>query len=217
MILHSIASVPFRQPILVKMLFSRKRISSDIFFVNIDPVKIKYFSYIPRSSPVLMGPKAYTGVYQGIWDKLIYPFEKNVIYGLANVIISGGNIENSLEYRYIKKRISKQRADWEVQKLVSFVDKFSNEGYLSQYELKQIKRTRVLSAFNIPNDETTIGLDRNGDYIRLIGGRHRLAIAQQMKITEMPAILTLIHGKNLTTLPEKCRLITGDEEDFRTF
>ena len=199
------------------MLFSRNRLSSDIFFVNIDPAKIKYISYIPQTSPILMGPQAYTGVYQGIWDKINYPFEKNIIYGLANVIISGGNIEKSFEYRYIKKRSSKKGADREVQKLASFVEIFSNEGYLSQYELKQTKRSKVLSVFNIPKNETTIGLDRNGDYIRLIGSRHRLAIAQQLKIKEMPAILTLIHGKNQTTLPEKCRLITGDEEDFRPF
>ena len=217
MILRSIASRPFRQPSIVKLLFSRDRISSDIFFVNIDPAKIKYATYIPQTSPVLMGPQAYTGVYKGLWDKIIYPFEKNIMYRLASVIISGGNIEKSLEYRYIKKRLSKKAADREVRHLTSFLEKLSNEGYLSQYELNRTKKSKILSVFNIPKNETTIGLDRNGDYIRLIGGRHRLAIAQQLKIKEMPAILTLIHGNNQTALPEKCRLITGNEEDFRPF
>ena len=217
MILHSIASLPFRQQTIVKLLFSRDSISSDIFFVNIDPAKIKYISYISQTSPILMGPQAYTGIYNGLWDKIIYPFEKNIMYRLVKVIISGGNIEKSLEYRYIKKRLSKKAAEREVRHLTSFLEKLSNEGYLSQYELNRTKKSKILSVFNIPKNETTIGLDRNGDYIRLIGGRHRLAIAQQLKIKEMPAILTLIHGNNQTALPEKCRLITGNEEDFRPF
>jgi hypothetical protein len=217
MIFHSIISAPFRQNRIVKLLFSRNKLSSNIYFVNIDPAKIKYISYISESSPFLIGPQAYTGVYDGLWDKMVYPFEKNIIFRLARVIISGGSVEKSFEYRYVKNRLSKKEVDWMIHKLANFVEIFSRDGYLSQYELKQIQRSKILSVFSIPRNETIIGMDRNGDYIRLVGGRHRLAIAQNMKIKEMPAILSLIHADNKTSLPEKSRLITGNEEDFRPF
>ena len=80
-----------------------------------------------------------------------------------------------------------------------------------------MNRTRYIGDLEIPLHETIIAMGRNGNLIRFKGGRHRLAIAQNLAIPEIPAVLSFHHEKSKHLLPQKRRLITGSQDDFAPF
>jgi len=111
-------------------------------------------------------------------------------------------------------RISRKEAVSICEKLQHIMGKLQHKGYLSQYEMDRIDHVCKLGNIEIPQHETLVGMDRNGDLIRLVGGKHRLAISQQIGIKKMPAILSIYHKNALDKLPKAKRLIKGEPEDF---
>lgn len=78
-------------------------------------------------------------------------------------------------------------------------------------------RSWPLGKIQIPKHETVVGMDRHGELMRLVGGKHRLAIAQQIGIKKIPAVLSICHSDALDMLPTLKKPITGSPEDFRPF
>jgi hypothetical protein len=114
-------------------------------------------------------------------------------------------------------KVPEETAYRQSEKLVRLIRTLKDQGYRSQYELSPDFRTRQLAGLDVPANEIVVGMGRNGDFMRLMGGRHRISIAQQIGIEEVPAILMLVHHQSAGQLPEKRRVITGSPEDFRPF
>lgn len=196
-----------------KMLFQKKS-SDTIYFAYIDPKEVCNTSYIPESSNYLTGSSGVFGEMKGWWNNLFYNFEKNILYQLSNEVIRD---EKNEVYNYISKKHSEKEAKKIWNKLKKLYQSLQADGYLSQYELKNLDRTIELGKYTLPKNETFIALNKNGKFIRLFSGRHRLALAQKLEIKEIPVIITLSHPDAKKFLPKKYRIITGREDDFRPF
>ena len=190
--------------------------SKNIYFIEINPMAISKISYISEESKLLKGENAYYGHWSGKWDKLTYPFESNLI-SLLTIDIFENKLSSSKTYSYIKHRYSKEKADLQVTKLEKYLNKFCNGKYLSQYELGHLHRNFRIGPYSPPRNELIVAINRKGEFIRLIGGRHRLAVSQVLKLEKIPAILTLTHPDAVNFLPKRHRIIKNNKEDFRPF
>jgi len=192
--------------------------TSTIWFIETNPKKVKNISLISTKSPSLIGKSANTGICNGAWDLYKKPYNKHVLFKTTTDIIEGKEFEETLIFSKVrKKRITHSEAIKICEKLRRLTEKLQDNGYKSQYELGKLDKTQKLGNYHIPKHEMVVGLDRHGELIRLIGGRHRLAVAQHIGIKRMTAILSLVHSNSLDYLPEKRREITGNAEDFRPF
>jgi len=188
-----------------------------IFFVQVDPREILNICMIPEESVLLTGRRARSGLQSGMWDFLKKPFKNHSIYKTVTCILNGRSFEETPLYKKTEKGYSVTQMQNQYKRLLKRIKQLDAEGYKTQYELGKIDQVQKIGKLSVPKHETIIGIDRDGKMMRLVGGRHRLAVAQQIGITSMPAVLSLIHPDASGKLPEKRRMITGDPEDFRPF
>lgn len=188
------------------------------WFIEVDPKHIKYISLIPENSEYLIGENAKTGVCCGYWDKLKRPFRKHSHHKTVSEILNDVQFHKTSMFQKVNKgRIKRREALRICKKLERIMGKLQHKGYLSQYEMDKLDTMWPLGELPIPVHETVVGMDRNGDLVRLVGGKHRLAVAQQIGIKKIPAILSIYHKDALDNLPEKRRRITGNPDDFMPF
>jgi len=213
------AIINFTESSLVnKLLFqSVQAAEKNSWYVEVDPKSIRTISRIGSSSPFITGEDANFGVYSGPWDRFTKSFNRYFMYTTVSQILKGEDVSDTIYYRKAIKKMSRQMAFEQVSKLPDLINTFEKEGYLSQYQLGKLHLKRRVGPYEIPKNEIVIGMGRDGHFIRLKGGRHRLAIAQQIGIKSIPAILTVVHKQAVNKLPEKRRRITGNPEDFRPF
>lgn len=188
-----------------------------IFFVNVDPQKISHISIIPDDTRHVFGPEAVYGSFTGSFDLLKYPFKKDFMYHTVYQILNGVKAEETPYFAKLEKRKDRITALKHINKLKRLIRNLSDQGYLSQYQLGRANLTRRLAHCEVPKHEMIIGMDREGQLFRLRGGRHRLAIAQNIGIREIPAILSIYHENAEQLLPEKKRAIVGKADDFIPF
>jgi hypothetical protein len=191
--------------------------SSKIYFVNVDPKSISHISLLPESSPGLSGPEALYGSFTGFFDLIKTPFKKNFMYRSVQQILHGRNFKSTTYFKKESKNESEAEALKRVKKLSGLMERLSVFGYLSQYEMGRANIIDKIGDWDVPRHETLIGMDRHGQFFRIKGGRHQLAIAQNIGIKEIPAILVFYHQDAEEKLPEKRRIITEKMEDFRPF
>ena len=192
-------------------------VEKSIRFVHIDPGSVKSLSGFSASATFITGVDANYGVYAGSWDLIKRSSRNYFMYHTVSQILNGADIRETEKYRKLEGKIDREEAYRNTEKIIGLIDTLKKDGYRSQYELGMVNDTREMGPFQIPRNEIVVGLGRDGNFIRLKGGRHRLAIAQQTGIKSIPAILTIVHKKAMNKLPEKQRIITGNPEDFRPF
>ncbi|REL23995.1 hypothetical protein DYD21_20365 [Rhodohalobacter sp. SW132] len=198
------------------LLFHQQENSSSVWFVEIDPKRIKHITLIPESSDSLTGEDAYTGVCSGLWNYAKRPFKNHSFYRAVSDILNNEPYHHTAIYKKVNQgRISEKEALRITKKLKWLMNILPNTGYLSQYQLGKMDQTSFLGDIEFPEHEIIVGLDSNGDFVRLAGGKHRLAVAQQVGIERIPAILSIVHENAIDMLPAKRRLVKGDPEDFR--
>jgi hypothetical protein len=204
---------------LANSLFFKECVDQEkcIRFVHIDPNFVKSLSGFSASATFITGTDANYGVYGGGWDRFKRSSRNYFMYDTVSELLNGADVRETAKYRKLEGKIDSEEAFSNTEKIIGLIDTLKEDGYLSQYELGNVKDTRVMGPFLIPRNEIVVGLGRDGNFIRLKGGRHRLAIAQQIGIKSIPAILTIVHKKAVNKLPEKQRIITGKPEDFRPF
>jgi len=201
------------------LFFENKLSDSKIYFIQVEPESIVFRSLIPESSAVFTGNGAFTGFYDGIWDQFKSPFSQYFLYKTVSGILEGQSLQESALYEKVRSgSITLDQAEKQYNKLIRRMNVLKKEEYRTQYELGKLDEMRSVGSYRVPLHEMIVGMDRNGKLIRFVGGKHRLAIAQQIGLEKMYAVLTLVHPKAVDKLPEKRRLITGSSnEDFRPF
>lgn len=187
---------------------------SSIYFIKVNPDRIGYISWFPSRTPLLREKNARTGICGGIWDFFKSPFPNHFMYQAYSEYLAGASLNETLYYRKLLKTRNEKEALKQVQTLTELSEKLQENGYLSQNELGATEPSKQIGLWKIPGNEIVVAMGRRGELIRIAGGRHRLAIAQQIDIPEVYAVLTLIHPKAADKLPEKRRLVTGSDEDF---
>ncbi len=106
---------------------------------------------------------------------------------------------------YCRKLLKYKSYKWTLahyNKLQGLIKDIKEDGYLSQYELGRADITSKISRWEVPQHEIVIVMDRWGQLFRIKGGRHRLAIAQNLGVARIPAILMLYHSDGLEFLPK---------------
>jgi len=203
-----------------RTLFIEDKLNDNkVYFIQVEPVKIGFRSLVPENSAVFRGDRAFTGIYGGMWDRFKRPFTQYFLYKTVSEIMVGKRLEESALNEKVKEgSITSGQAEKQFDKLIHRMKVLKNEGYRSQYELDKLNEMRTVGNLRVPLHEMIVGMDRNGKLIRLVGGKHRLAIAQQIGTEKMYAVLSLVHPNAVDKLPDKRRVITGNsEEDFRPF
>lgn len=196
-------------------LIFRPENENSAWFIETDPKRIKYISLIPERSDILIGENAHTGMCCGFWDMLKRPFNRHSHYKTVSEILNNVQFDQTSMFQKVNKgRINRREALKICNKLERLIGKLRRTGYLTQYEMDKLDKMWQLGKLQIPEHETVVGMDRNGDLIRLVGGKHRLAVAQQIGIKKIPAILSIYHKDALDKLPSRRRLIKGKPEDF---
>lgn len=188
------------------------------WFIEINPKDVEYISIIPESVNSLIGENAYSGIWDGPWDFFKRPFCKNIIYRTASEVVENIPYHKTAIFKSVKTGLrSKNTAHSTYKRLISLRDRLLEEGYQSQYQLDYLDKMQHMGRVSIPKHEIVVGMDRNGKLIRLVGGKHRLAVAQHIGIKRIPAILSLVHENAVDMIPERSRPISGNPEDFRPF
>lgn len=189
----------------------------NIYFVSVDPAKVSHLSLVPESSPAISGPNAYCGTFKGLFDQIKLPFERHFMFETVQQILNGEDWESTLYFKRLCKKKSGKKALTHLEKLDRIIHNLSNKGYLSQYQLGRMHLRRKVSDWEVPQHEMLIGMDRYGQLFRINNGKHRLAVAQNIGLQKIPAILTLYHEDAEHLLPTKRREINGSVDDFRPF
>jgi len=206
-----------RSKLFFDLLLQQQHSSPHIYYVYVDPKEISHISLLPGNSYRLTGPSAAYGAFKGYFDLIKKPFKKDAMYLTIEELMRGKNWSLTPHFKKIKKKHGEKRAISQFEKIERLIEILSTEGYKSQYELGRVDITRKIYHWDVPLHEMIIGMDRNGKLFRIIGGRHRLAIAQHIDIPVMPAILTLYHRNAVNMLPEERRKVIGSNGDFSSF
>jgi hypothetical protein len=157
------------------------------------------------------------GSFKRCFDMNKAPFKNNFMYQTVEQLLNEEDWKATPYYRKRSKYKSHEKTLAHFEKLQRLIVYLKEDGYLSQYELGRADITARIGEWEVPRHEIRIGMDRNGQLFRIKGGRHRLAIAQNIGIKEMPAIMMLFHQSAEVKLPEKRRIITKKMDDFRPF
>jgi hypothetical protein len=188
------------------------------YFVSVHPGQIKNISLLSEMCPVLNSEEAKLGIYGGLWNYFKRPYSNHYLYRTALSILQSDDVSNTSVFEKVKKcKMEEKKTLKTVNKLNRIIDRFKRVGYKSQYELGNMDNMKNLGGINVPFNEIVLGIDKNGNFMRLVGGNHRITVAQNLGLREMTAILTLIHPGAVQHLPAKRRLLTGNIDDFRPF
>ena len=156
-------------------------------------------SSIPNNYLPPRGENAVHGIYGGTWDSYAEPLKQTPFYqSMVLRFEEGVPWEETPYFQMSKKRLNRsngtvwngcatledlhERAN-QVDELFSKIEK---EGYVAQ-----TNNGGTVGKYQIPN-EVVAAIGRNGNLIRLAGGRHRITIANILGL-EIRAVITLCH------------------------
>ena len=192
----------------------------NVYFIMVPPEKISHIKVFRLDDLPVLGPNAVTGQLDGTWDRMKVPFRMHYVYRtIAGRILK----KKAWHLTPLNRKRRSHRNSEEIEKENTEIDRLIGsiqaKGYLSNYELgnRDIDKDWFELNQRMVPPELIVGMDRSGRLFQLANGRHRLAIAQVLGLSEIPAILSVYHKTSIGNLPTKRRLITGDKADFRPF
>lgn len=181
--------------------------------VYVDPEEIRY-STIPRGVFPSRGDEAFVGELGGVWDRCRTDLEDTVLYrSLEERFENGADWEETEMYRLacwaFEHDISvyDSESESELQEYCRSIDalfeSIRENGYLACEATVTARDTHgdisadgevVVDEYVVP-DEPRVGCSRHGEYIRLSGGKHRIALARLLGVEEIPVVVLVEHEK----------------------
>ena len=174
----------------------------ELKIINANVDQILFTSHFPFPTS---RKEAIIGTGRGMWDKFVRRFSKTIFYRSMEMrYIDEVSWEETPIYQKSLQKINKgNKKGWGTSGSVTYLQKkcdsmdqlyesIKKEGYKSNIENKWNKS---ISGIPIP-DEIKLAINRNGKFIRMDEGRHRLAIAKILNISTIPAIVQLEHKKH---------------------
>lgn len=185
----------------------------------INPQKIRYKAM--DKNALKNKSKTKSRILNGDWDlpEKTKKFSRNLKYrSFYDHFILNKDWKETEYYKKVLNSISKGKRKFEcltkedVIKRLRFLDKLylkiKTEGYKSQIELSKQEgkfvRTGAYTRVRKYGDEIRIAIGRNGNPL-FLGGRHRLIIAQLLKLRSVPVKIQIIHSQyfNLRNIYKK--------------
>jgi hypothetical protein len=204
--------------------------------LDVDPLKLEH-----RISDWVLGPRGphWTGIAfldSADWSGAISPLAKSPVHReMLEIVTSGGDPRNTRAYRTLMKAITLGRPSRRNNVTLASVD--AVEAYL-RYCRDLIKSTRKRGVVRhsesgpfhrlrmkhrdarpVVHDSTErdigVAITEAGELIRHLGGKHRTAIAQALKLPTIPVEVRMVHTSWLlrqmerTGLPPHLALVEG--------
>lgn len=176
--------------------------------VNLDNIAI---STIPTHRFPHKGRYAFLGELGGIWDRFRKPIEKTTIYqSLHDRFENGYRWEETRLYQAKRWKLDRRNSgivkqlDQQFAAIDDLYEDIKSNGYSSSsvplHRVNKLEPTPqiadgVLVGEYIVPDEPRVGIGHDGTYIRLGGGRHRLAIARLLDLQEIPVVVLVQHPR----------------------
>ena len=190
----------------------------------VDPTKIQY--------DAKLGPSDRGGVYGGCWDWKMSNFKNN--YQCRSLIshFNNGKAWKDTEYYHRQLRVIERNGEWRgcenEQDLLNFLRKYddlydnlSTDGYKSQRQLKLDSNVVTESDQKTPRYRNEIGVNigRNGELLWRSNGRHRLCLAQMLKLDKV-AVLVLTRHKQWQAKRNEIKMVSNANrlsDDVRSY
>ena len=176
--------------------------------IAVDPGKIT-ISTIPKHRFPHKGPDAFVGELGGVWDRFRKPVESTVVYrSLYNRFENDWQWEETDLYRSERWKLARSELSIEqLEQHCNSIDQLYEDIKINGYSMTDFPIQRIeefepanwindavrVSEYVVP-DEPRVGIGRDGTFIRLGGGRHRIAIAKLLGLNEIPAVLLVQHS-----------------------
>ena len=166
----------------------------------INPKLIKSFDTVRLFSSIYY-------IQNGDWDKNIASIKKRPQFRVVDELLNKSiPIEKLTDYEFTVKKImdskgvNRQRAEKltfeKYTGIIDLVKKIKKNGYKTQKELRASSKNK----FNTWYDEIRVSITRNGEYILNGSGNHRLCIAQQLDLKQVPVVVIRVHYKFVSKL-----------------
>jgi len=162
-----------------------------------------YDSTLSSNFVQVYGKNADYGIYGGTWDTYSVPFEETPMYQtMYQRFVDGTDWENTVYFEMAKRRIRQGSGSaWngcrsvdDLHNRCEYIDELyhsiKNDGYKHQ-----LQRKEKVDKYEVRN-ELIIGIDRDGNPLRLANGRHRASIAKILDV-EIPAVVTIVHKNQM--------------------
>ncbi len=204
-------------PLFRYMQWYASRTPDDVYFLRLDPSDIDRLKLFPPAAVPVTGLDALSGAVGGPWDRLTLPVENHYIYQSVRAHLeSGVPWSDTPLYQHPKYSDDPERARRRAEKIERLTESIETNGYRQQFDPDADPTDRDGNAPSNERigdlhvgDELIVGLDRNGEFMQLKNGRHRLAVARYLGVEEIPVVLSLIHPK--ATLPQGAQLIQSGQ------
>lgn len=152
----------------------------------------------------------------GNWDRQIYPLH-TFRFDLAREIAAGVPYRDTATYRLLRERmragkLTNNRVPIDTEEKLDrycaytewLVESIREHGIRIRRDAQHFERGAfgTVRARDEEAEETDIrvAVDENGRFLRLNSGRHRLAVAHALRLTEIPAQIRLVHVRWLAAL-----------------
>tara|TARA_Y200000002_G_scaffold343019_1_gene315257 strand:+ start:2145 stop:2783 length:639 start_codon:yes stop_codon:yes gene_type:complete len=189
---------------------SKYRYNNDIYFpksknkgLRYFPREIKWIS--PESIKFFDTVRLFSSIYyiqNGEWDKSIASIKDRPQYRVVDELLNKSySIEKLTDYDFTVNKfissmgVSRNKAEELTKKkysnILELAKKIKKNGYKTQKELGLSSYNK----FNTWYDEIRVSVTRNGEYILNGSGNHRLCIAQQLGIKQVPVVVIRMHYK----------------------
>jgi hypothetical protein len=181
---------------------------------SVDPETIR-FSTVPEPYLPSRGDDAFVGTLGGHWDRFRKEPEETLLYrSLRARFEEGRRWEETGMYRVSRWAIENGLSAWngcrsiaELSERCRSLDELFVSMKENGYAERDVGGVRKSNGADRPNadvirvgeyvvpDEIRIGVGRNGERIRLGGGKHRLTIAKLLDVDEIPAVVIVEHDE----------------------
>lgn len=188
--------------------------------VVVDPHEV-WMTTVPKPCFPSDGPEAFVGILPGPWDRFRMPFEATLVYrSLHGRFALGKPWEETEIVRLASWAVRRGVRTWhgcrseaDVRAVCGRVDALYAGIAWDGYRPREGRIRPFAGAADGPRegekrvgahvvpDELRLGVARNGELIRLGGGRHRLALARILGIHRIPAVVIARHPEHRGALP----------------
>lgn len=184
--------------------------------MEVDPGEIKK-STIPEHHIPTMGDEAIVGTLDGPWDRFRTNFENHIIYrSLEQRFEKQMKWEETDIYHVSSWAVRNGVPKWNDSKSIDEIAKrcekldsiyydIRENGYRSQNHIVSKRQSDQNNESDAPvtipirehsmPDEVRVGIGRNGEIIRLGGGRHRVSLAKIVDVDRIPVVVVVRHKR----------------------
>jgi hypothetical protein len=187
--------------------------------LTVDPFDIDRIKFFPPAAVPVMGPDALCGAIGGPWDRLTVSVESHYIsQSVRSHLESGVPWSDTQLFRHPSYKGDPDKARRRGEKIDRLVESIEADGYRQRFDFDS-ETLPDCGEDTPPNervgdvyvgDGQVVGVDRDGEFIHLKNGRHRLAVARHLGVEEIPVILSLVHPKAEAKLSADARPIHPD-------